>query len=267
MRKFTLLATLLFTLAACAPPAGRLPIETTPPPWASAPELVGTEWVLVELNGAAPVPGSHLTLAFEADQLGGYAGCNWYGSTYQDAAPGTPLPEMGFSLTKRACLEPAGVMEQEQAFLTALQSAVGRRVVNNRLEYHDTSGATVAAFVEQPQLDLDPAALIGTRWNLVSLAGAAPLAGTQPTLVFESAIDLTGHSGCRDFRATYHAEGDDLSLTFMEMLTLDCPDEARLLQEGEYATLLSEATDYRLTEGRLEIVAAGGQTLVFEEGK
>ena len=266
MRQLASLLTLLFLLAACAPPAAPpLPVEATPHPWAVAPELVGSEWILVELNGAAPVEGSEITLEFEADQLGGYAGCNWYGTTYRNAEDADAA--MGFSLTKRACAEPAGVMEQEQAFMAALQAAAGRRLAGDRLEYHDASGATLAAFKARPQLDLDPADLVGTRWEVVSLNGAAPLDGPRPTLVFESATELTGYAGCRDFRATYQAAGDDLSLAFMEMLTTDCPDEARLLQEGEYTTLLSEATGYRLAEGVLEILAVGGRTLVFEPAK
>ncbi len=142
MRRCHWILTSLLFLAACAP-AAEVPIPPTAYPWSSAPELLGTEWVLVELNGAAPLPGSHVTLAFEAEQLSGYAGCNWYGSPYHD---GGETPAVGFSLTKRACLEPEGVMAQEQAYLTALQSAVGRRVTSDRLEYYDASGATLAAF-------------------------------------------------------------------------------------------------------------------------
>ena len=262
MRRYHALLSLLFLLAACAPPAAELPIESTPHPWSATPELVGSEWVLVELNGAAPLDGSHITLAFDAEQLTGYAGCNWYGSGYQNTTA-EETPAMGFSLTKRACQEPAGVMEQEQVYLTALQSATGRRISGERLEYHDAAGATVAAFAPEVQRDMDPADLIGTRWQLVSLAGAAPLEAPLPTLVFESEGELTGHSGCRDFRAAYQAKDDDLDLLSMEMLTLDCPDEARLLQEGEYTTLLSEATGYRLAEGELEIYTAGGQSVMF----
>ena len=38
----------------------------------------------------------------------------------------------------------------------------------------------------------------------------------------------------------------------------------RQLQEGEYTTILGWATDYRLSKGRLEILTARGEVLVFE---
>lgn len=262
-RRCHALLALLFLLAACAPAAGSdAPIEATPHPWSAAPELVGSEWVLVELNGAAPLAGSHLTLAFDAEQLTGYAGCNWYGAPYQEVTEAGP-PAVLFSLTMRACQEPAGVMEQEQVFIITLQSAAGRRLLGERLEYHDAAGLTVAAFALEVQRDMDPADLVGTRWHLVSLAGAPPLEAPLPTLAFEREGELIGHSGCRDFRATYQAKDDDLNLLFMEMLTPDCPDQARLLQEGEYTTLLSEATSYRLADSELEIYTASGQSLLF----
>lgn len=260
MRYAAVLLALLGITAACAPPADPiLPNEATPHPWSRSEELLGSEWVLVELHGAPPVDGSRITLEFEDDGVGGYAGCNWYGRQYAPLEP----DDVAFTLTARACAEQA-LMDQEHVFVEVLQSAAERRLASaDRLEFYDAAGATVAAFARQPQLDLDPADLVGTRWRLTRLGGAAPLAGSEITLAFDSTLELSGHAGCRDYRATYQAEGDDLNLTFMEMVQMDCPDEARLLQEGAYTTLLGEATDYRLGEGDLEILTASGRNLLF----
>jgi heat shock protein HslJ len=115
-----------------------------------------------------------------------------------------------------------------------------------------------------PQLDMDPADLVGTRWQVVTMNGQPPLAGTTLTIVFDSATELSGHAGCRDYRGTYQAEGDDLSLRFLEMTSLECADQARLLQEGEFTTRLSEATRWRLDGDTLEIHGAGGAVMVLE---
>jgi len=262
--KRSLLLALVLMLASCAPPADPLtPFEATPPTWSTSEELLGTEWVLVELNGAPPMDGSHITLEFAGDGVGGYAGCNWYAHRYEGRPVDPDTPGVTFTLTARACAEQA-FMDQEQVFWEALHSVAERRLSSaDRLEFYDAAGVAVLAFARQPQLDLNPADLVGTRWRLTSLGGAAPLEGSEITLAFDSATELSGHAGCRDYRATYQAEGDDLNLTFMEMLQLDCADEARLLQEGEFMTLLGEATDYRRSQGELEIVTASGRNLLF----
>ncbi len=265
---------LLLLLSACAAPGPvstgvptvpGVPVESMAQPWAAAPELFGAEWVLVELNGAAPLAGSQITLAFGEMGISGYAGCNWYNAGYLETGVEGAPAGIAFSLTKRACQE-AGRMEQEQVLMTALQSAVGRRRAGERLEFHAAAGDIVAAFTALPQLDMNPADLVGTRWQLVRLAGAAPLAAPRPTLVFDSDTAFSGHSGCRDFQGAYQAKDDDLFVGSLEILTTDCADPARLQQEGEYTTLLSETTHYRLAEGELELMTLNGKNLLFAVG-
>jgi heat shock protein HslJ len=82
--------------------------------------LVGPTRTLVSLNGAPAIAGTEVTATFTADQVGGSAGCNSYGGSYtRDGAKLSFGPIMS---TMMACAQPAGVMEQEQAYLAALQA-------------------------------------------------------------------------------------------------------------------------------------------------
>jgi heat shock protein HslJ len=132
----TLLAVLILALlAACAGPAGPAP---------GVVELEGTRWVLDTLNGEPPVPGSEITLQFEDGNLGGSAGCNSYGGSYEATDGRLSIPEI--VRTEMACLEPEGVMEQEDAYLAALQSAAIYRMVDGRLQVENAAGEPTLVF-------------------------------------------------------------------------------------------------------------------------
>ena len=53
------------------------------------------------------------------------------------------------AITEMACASPEGVMEQEAAYMEALQSAAAYRVVENRLELEDAAGETTLVFAEK----------------------------------------------------------------------------------------------------------------------
>jgi heat shock protein HslJ len=84
-------------------------------------DLPGTLWVLVDLDGAAPVGETPPTLAFD-DQGGvtGLAGCNTFNG--EVTIDGSDLTFGPLATTQMACVE-EGLADQEQAFLAALQDA------------------------------------------------------------------------------------------------------------------------------------------------
>lgn len=137
---------ILLTLAGCIRPA-----SPTAPPVTNAPgaTLENSKWRLT-LFGAPDaetpvVAGSTVTLEFGADgKAGGSAGCNTYGGSYE--VQGDQLIFGEIASTLMACADQA-VMEQEMAYLAALQSA-GRFEVNGdmlRLWYDDEQGVLVFA--------------------------------------------------------------------------------------------------------------------------
>ena len=70
-----------------------------------------------------PLPGTRITTTFDGSLVNGESGCNTYS--------GALIPQDSYFTigplitTKKDCLEPVGVMEQEQAFLAALQNTSG----------------------------------------------------------------------------------------------------------------------------------------------
>jgi heat shock protein HslJ len=226
--------------------------------------LDGSEWVLTSLNGSCLVEGSNITLSFSGGQVGGFAGCNGYGGEYAATDKGA-LTIAEIQITLELCQTPAGVMEQEGAYIEALREAAVYRATDGYLEIGDTSGETSLVFARKEELAMDPSDLLGTEWKLVSWNGGTPIAGSVITLVFRNESEIDGEAGCRGYRGTYEGGGDDIRFPFLEMTgSSERCLHALLVQEGEYTTCLQWATNYRLEEGQLEILTARGEVLVFE---
>jgi heat shock protein HslJ len=119
-----------------------------------AADLAGTEWVLTSLNGEGLIEGTEITLTFEEAFLGGKMTCNGYGGgpdsgKYAAAGDGHLTVFRPLAVTVQLCSEPAGVMEQEAAYIATLQSATGYRVIDDRLEIADASGAAALVFTRE----------------------------------------------------------------------------------------------------------------------
>lgn len=114
-------------------------------PPAQSTALLDTRWMLVSLHGSAPIGDREITLSFEEASVKGSAGCNTYGGSYTISEDRLHLS--GVYATEMACMEPVGIMEQEQAYLNALRAAARYRVDGSRLEMYDGAGAQLLAFV------------------------------------------------------------------------------------------------------------------------
>ena len=91
-------------------------------------QLEGHTWVLTTYNDTRPVAGHQPTLQFEDGQVSGTTGCNHYGGSYQ--IEGDFLRFEALFNTEMACLDPEGLMEQEQVYLGLLRAV-------NRFEGND----------------------------------------------------------------------------------------------------------------------------------
>ena len=148
-------------------------------------EVGDSEWILQSLNGKPLVEDSNITLSFDKGRAGGYAGCNWYGWNYRPSGPTPQVPEV--TITVRLCSEPAGVMEQEQEYVEALRQMKAFEVQGDRLLVKDAEDEAILVFQRRQALPLDPAKLVGTRWQLQTMAGESLLDGSQITLRFDRA--------------------------------------------------------------------------------
>ena len=113
---------------------------------------------------------------------------------------------------------------------------------------------------------MEPEALPGTVWQLVSTNGTPPVEGSTITLAFHDEQHASGQAGCRDYTATYQASGDDIHFPYMSMTGDDSclAREDLYLQEGAYTDALTWTTNYRLSEDRFELLTARGEVLLFE---
>jgi WD40 repeat protein len=133
--------------------------------------------------------------------------------------------------------------------------------------------------------ETDP--LDGTHWSLVSLQGQRPIEGTRVTLHFADGF-VQGSAGCNDYRPliidsddeTYQyqitrddqpkegaAESGALSIPNFIITEKDCPSpEGIMQQERIYVEALRDAAAYQISDERLEIDNAQGETiLVFTQ--
>jgi heat shock protein HslJ len=106
-------------------------------------------WVATSiLNGDAvtsSLAGTELTATFTSDgKLTGSAGCNGYTTTYR--ASGGKITIAQPAATRKLCDSPAGVMEQEHAFLAALAATTGYRLEGSHLSLLTPRGTYTATF-------------------------------------------------------------------------------------------------------------------------
>lgn len=103
--------------------------QGSPPPSPDAPsgEVDGSTFYLVSFGALgqeqAVISGTQITAVFVNNQITGNAGCNNYSGTL------TPVDNFfvvdGIITTRMFCAEPAGVMDQEQAYLAGLGNITG----------------------------------------------------------------------------------------------------------------------------------------------
>lgn len=111
--------------------------------------LAGTSWQLRSYHkGSAMVSviaGSEITASFDGDRLSGSAGCNSYFAAFE--TDGTQLTLGPAGSTEMYCAQPEGVMEQEAAYVDALQSVASYQIEGNKLTLLDEEGMRLALFV------------------------------------------------------------------------------------------------------------------------
>ena len=128
---FILTLVLTLTLAACGNPV-------------SVPDLKGTSWLLVEINGQPVLDGSDPTLVFENDRAGGNGSCNTFGGDYT-AEKG----KLTFGSIFSTLMYCEGVMDQETAYLAALEEAAGYHVKDGNLQILNADGQVTLTLAPQ----------------------------------------------------------------------------------------------------------------------
>jgi heat shock protein HslJ len=107
--------------------------------------LAATSWKVNSYNNGRQAvvslaTGTAITMNFDAQgRVSGSAGCNNFTGTWSGTGSQVRISQL--AATRRMCVEPKGVMEQEAAFLMALESATTARFEGNRLELRTATDA------------------------------------------------------------------------------------------------------------------------------
>lgn len=232
----------VFLLAACGGKPGAL-------------SLAGTSWVLERINGQPIVENTAPTLTFRNEkETGGNASCNSFGGDYE-ARDGKLLTFGPLFSTLMACLEP-GVMEQESAYLAALESAAAYRVESGKLLISDASGAVVLVFSPQDT------SLEGKAWSLTAFNNGQNLVSvlpdTQINVEFKDA-NISGTSGCNRYSGSFQQNGQKLTFDPLVSTEMYCGEPAGVMeQETAYLNALSKVARYTIDGNRLTLFDADG---------
>ena len=233
-------------------------------------------WVLELLDGRPVIEDSAITLRIGDDWFDGINGCNRYGGQSRDGTPvvgadGVFKIPPGVAVTEMLCLEPEGVMDQADAYMSAFMQGKRFRITDDRLEILDSGDAAKLVFVKASPLPGRPVDLEGTAWRLLS-EGDTMDSVRAATLVFLDDRLVTGATARRSYVATYRASEGALRFPGKSMLRSpqswqSLGEKARTL-EGEFGDFLTWAREYSVDEeggsSLLRIWSIRGKTLTFE---
>ena len=221
--------------------------------FAQAPDeaLRGTSWQLLSYGtpGAETpvIEGSGVTLVFQEDDVaGGSGGCNGYGSNY--SVEGDLLSFSMVVSTLMACMED-GLMQQEQAYLQALEAATA---------YSLRDGQLIIAYGDAQELVFVPlGSLIGSEWLLQAYGPADAetpvLAGSLISLNFTEDEQISGSAGCNTYGGAYSLSDGLLSFIDVFFTERACMEEGIMAQEASYLAAILSATGYELQGEQLLI--------------
>jgi len=130
LTKAFLIFILTFLLSACK---GGLPSNKI--------KLDGSAWVLSAFDNETAIIGNPPTLEFRGNQVVGNASCNTFGGSYQ--IQGETISFGALARTEMYCMDPKGVMDQEQTYLEILEAAQRLELVDDILTIYSDSGKTL----------------------------------------------------------------------------------------------------------------------------
>jgi heat shock protein HslJ len=228
---------------------------------AAAAELAGAPWRLVSYAGPEgsqrPVlPGTEVTATFQDGRVSGSAGCNQYTAGYQLAQDAAGIIRISQAAsTQRFCVEPAGVMDQETAYLQALGRVERYAISGDELTLRDAAGGVLLVFAPQPQARLE-----GTEWVADSFnngrGGLQSLAtGTEITALFQGGR-LSGSAGCNTYTTSYTLGGPGGAVTIAPPASTRriCATPPGIMeQEAAYLAALPTTARYRIEGDRLTL--------------
>lgn len=107
----------------------------------------------------------------------------------------------------------------------------------------------------------EPATLLHGAWLITEIDGKPIIAGSSPSLNFETDGQINGNGSCNRFFGGYQLSGEGLTVGNVGASMMMC-DEALMNQESQVFKVLKELAGFEIADdGKLLLRTNGGQTM------
>ncbi len=255
-----LIALTLLASAACSGDDEQAPDSADDP----ATVVLDGDWTLSDATGLTLDEGNPITMTVDGDRVSGSSACNRFMGALKVSGDTVAFGPLGG--TEMAC-SPASVMQLEQAFLAALQSAETARLENNTLTLTGPD-STLTFVTTAPAVDVP---IVGTSWRLESLTqgkgnngSATSVSGGPATLVLAEDGSLTGSTGVNTLTGRWAEDSEELRITDVGSTRIGSTGaEAR--QEAQILAVLGGDPTVQVNGDVLTLRIKSGKGLVYRE--
>lgn len=238
------MVTLIAVVAGC----GGDDSASTQPTSQPVPAIDGITYLSESITGHELVEDSRLRISFDAGNMSADAGCNQMGGPYEVVDGELVLGDV--VMTEMACVDPPGLMEQEQWYAEFLSSRPSLATDGDRLTLA-TDDVTVV-FLDREIADPDRP-LEGTTWMVDGViddqtVSSVPAGGSL--LFGDGSVQVA--TGCNNGSGSFELSADGTSLTFgpIALTRMACADEEGTRLEQSMMDVLQGTVEF-------EIVVAG----------
>lgn len=227
-----------------------------------AEDLAGRTFAATDVQGRTLVPGSELTIEFDAKRLHANAGCNGLAGAWS-IEDGRLRTDGDLAQTQMACEEP--LMRQDE-WLAAFLASGPRIALDGETLTLAGDGATIRMRERAPT---GPRPIAGTRWRLTTIgerggtASSVPAGVEAPTLLIGQDGDVELFAGCN--RGGGHAQVREDGFVVFGPLALTrkaCERDAAQVEAAVLAVLDGEVAAGFDGDGNL-VLARKGAHLTF----
>lgn len=225
-------------------------------------ELIDTNWILKEIDGQPPIPDTMISLQISTEYFSGSAGCNRYSAEYTAKSENSYTIDFS-EINTEGCIEPVGVLEQEDRYTELLHSSTTYQLSGQELLLINEQEKVILRYSPRQEFDVNPDSLIVKKWRLISATNLDTDRLGEFTIRFDEG-SYHGTTVCREYEGEYQVENDRFRITRMSMTTEYNCNEQDGHTEAQYTTLLENVEQYNVTPNQLELITRHGETLIFE---
>lgn len=219
------------------------------------PELEGTVWDLVEMNGASVGAQGVATLDFVEGEASGIAFCNRFFGPYEQDDQSLSFGPL--ATTRMACPN----MEPERDYMAALESVASAEIEDERLILMNAKKNPILVYVPGERQALE-----GTIWLLANYRREGQIEPVMERTRITALLTegtVRGSAGCNTYSASYTLDSDDLEVEDLSYTEKACEDPIGVMQQEQYYFENLEVVDsYSIAEGTVVCYDADGNRVL-----